>query len=150
MTGAAETLESIRELTYRCGFYSDTKQWTSLPHLFAEDAVIDETALGFPLLTGKAQITAFFAADKAILDFGVHYVTNHFLTEVGETHAAGVNHLLMEGRLRDGTRLKVVGYFEDSYVRVVGKWLFRSRKLTTFTAPEGFDRVSALIRSGQT
>jgi hypothetical protein len=148
MKRAAEQLnprEAIRDLTCRYSFYCDTKQSGAVPDLFAEDAVFDETTLGVPLLSGKEQIIAFFTGDMVgALDFVVHYVTNHFLTELGDAAAKGMCHLLFEGRLRNGTRLKILGYFEDSYVRLAGNWLFRSRKLTTFTSPEGFDQIGSL------
>jgi hypothetical protein len=137
--------EAIRELTYRYSFYCDTKQWAAVAGLFAEDGVFDETVLGFPLLSGKEQLNAFFTGETVgTLDYGVHYVTNHFLTELGKANAKGICHLLFEGRLREGSRVKILGYIEDSYVRIDGNWLFRSRRLTTFDTPEGFDRVSAL------
>lgn len=141
--------EAIRELAYRYCFYFDTKQYHAIADLFAKDGVFDETTVGFPLLSGKDQIAAFFTGGTTnVLSYAAHYVTNHFLTELHEKEAKGICHLLFEGALRDGSRVRILGYIEDHYVRVGAKWLFGSRKLTTFAPPEGFERVGALLASG--
>ena len=149
MTSEVDNLqarEAIREVAHRYSFYFDTRNWGSIARLFADDGVFDETTLGFPLLSGREQINMFFTGGTVnVLDYAVHYITNHFLTELSDSEAKGTCHLLFEGALIDGSRVRILGYIEDQYIRVGATWLFRSRKLTTLAPPEGFDRVGALL-----
>jgi hypothetical protein len=145
-----ENREAIRELVYRYALCCDTGRFTDAIELFADDAVLDETAAGHPIAEGKQKIAAFLEyaqsfvngkGDRA-LDYGVHLVTNQLLTELSDGQAKGVNNLLFEGRMRNGTRLRVLGYNQDEYVRTGEKWLFRYRRFVRLGEAEGFDQIT--------
>ena len=132
---AANARQEIQDLTYRLAHYSDTGKTDKISDLFADDGVFDETAVGLPLSTGRAEIASFFQGAAGGLQFSAHFVTGHFLTELSETQAKSVCNLLFECGLPNGVCVKVIGYMEDSFTRVDGKWLFQSHKLNTFVPP---------------
>lgn len=137
--------EAIRELSHRYFLYADTNNFGAISELFADECVFDESCLGFPIKFSRASVRDFYESDTpGTLAFAAHFVTNEILTVLDADRAEGTIYVLFEGGLIDGSRVKLLAYFEDTFVREHGHWLFKSRKLTPFTEPEGFDRVSEL------
>ena len=127
----------IQELVALYAFRTDTRDFDSVPELFAEDGVWDETVLGAPLCSGRDAIVAAFAAlGAANVDFVVHISGAHQIgTFSGET-ASGTSHLHAE-LMVDGHRVTVLGYYADDYVKVNGKWRFARRKLVELAPTSG-------------
>lgn len=143
--------EAIKDLVLLYALYSDTGRFSETPALFTDDAVLDESAAGQPRAVGKEQITQFMEYAESFtngegdrqIEFGLHFTTNHIITDLTENKAKGVSNLLFEGRMRNGIRLRLMGSNEDEYRRVDGKWLFSARCLTIFGEPEGFDQLAS-------
>lgn len=127
----------IQELVALYTFRTDTGGFNSVPELFAEDGIWDETVLGAPLCNGREAITRAFAA-LAAADVGyvVHINGAHQIADfTGET-ASGTSHLHAE-LMVSGQRVTVLGYYADDYVKVDGTWRFAQRKLVELAPTAG-------------
>jgi hypothetical protein len=127
----------IQELVALYTFRTDTRDFGSIPELFAADGVWDETVLGAPLCDGRDAISAAFTA-LAAADVGyvVHINGAHHISAfTGET-ASGTSHLHAE-LMVGGDRMTVLGYYRDEYVKVDGAWRFSLRKLEALAPVAG-------------
>lgn len=135
--------EEIRDLVSRFSAYEDRRMWDEAAECFAESGVFDETAVGGPCSYGREQIRAFFKEEiDPAMTFMAHYATGHVISEQTENEAKGFFNCFFEGGLHDGNVVKVHAYLDDTYVRVDGKWLFRSHKVVLY-GPREFFRPSS-------
>lgn len=138
VTIPAEDHLAIQELAYRYAYHADRKEWDAVLDLFVDDCLFDETSIGIPLMDGKDAIRAYFNGDLiASVDYFVHYVTNHIILDYSGDHARGTCYILGTGKLKDGTKVDVTGHKDDEYVKVEGRWRFKTRVFKIFSDPEG-------------
>jgi hypothetical protein len=136
---AIEDRQAINDLSYAYAFYCDTARYAKCAELFAEDAVFDETCLGIPRADGLAAIRATFAAtDPRAVVYFIHYVTSIWIYEGGAGIAKAICYLRGEGAFSNGARPLVLGYYDDVYAKIDGRWLIKSRTLAPFAPPSGW------------
>jgi len=116
--------EGIRELARRYAHCVWQRDAAGAADLFCEDAVMD-TGDRAPLV-GKAALLAAYETMFAVSEFRP-FVHNHVFETKGN-HASGTCYLDLRAVV-DGKLMAGHGYYEDEYVRVGGRWLFRSRRL---------------------
>ena len=135
---------AIEELVSEYAFRCDTRQYERCVDLFLEDAVFDETVLGLPLCGGRPMIREAFVEGSQHMGtaFGFHLFGNHRVTAFHGDTARGTCHLLFEARARAG-ETRVLGYFEDDYKKVDGKWYFSRRKLLEIAPTATFESSAA-------
>ena len=126
-TGFADWL-AIANLKARYCRFLDTKDWLGYAGLFTADVVIDTTASGGPLMTGRDAAVASIRAslDEAVT---VHQVHSPEIAVDGDDARAI---WAMQDRLTwpDGRVLNGAGHYHEHYVRVAGAWKIAKSRLT--------------------
>jgi hypothetical protein len=139
-------IEEIKKLKGRYFRYMDTKEWTGLRTIFADDAVFDARAsfsvdgkgkLGRAaesndwVYEGGDRITEFIknAVDKTRT---VHHGHCHEIDILSAEEAAGI--IAMEDQVwnEDGAvlRLHGCGHYHETYRRLDGQWRIQSSRIT--------------------
>ena len=117
---------ALNELNHRYALHIDFHQIDAWAALFTEDAVLDERELGFAVHEGRAAIRAYGEMLAASVLHVVHLMANVLVTQTGEGEAKGTVFALVEAMMRDQSpRMRHQIWYEDSYVRQGGEWLFR-------------------------
>lgn len=131
-----EDRSEIIELTHRYSLYIDSKRIDELVELFTDDALVDETGIGLPAAQGREKLRTYFADGAAAVQSMIHYVTNHIFDHYDGTTARGLCFVLAEARDLKGGQIKVFGHYQDEYVKLSGRWRFRSRIVKAVVPPE--------------
>ena len=129
-----EDIEEIKKLKARYCLYCDANfDADALVSLFAEGAVWEGEGLG--RFEGRDAIHNFYKNITQRLTFAVHYVANPII-EVSGNNARGTWYLWEPATLQGKQAIWIGGRYEDEYVRVDGKWLFKKVYLKIlFRAP---------------
>lgn len=91
--------------------------------LFTEDGVWDGGPLGFA--DGREAIKAFFTATPDLVSYALHSVANPIIEVDGDT-AKGHWYLWQPMVIKpDDQAMWLIATYEDTYVRVDGKWMFK-------------------------
>jgi hypothetical protein len=91
--------------------------------------------LGAPRCEGRDAVHGLFhSLGDAEIPWVVHIITNERISSGDGTTAKGTCHLHARGWV-NGNQLDVIGYYDDRYVKVDGRWLFANRTLVAFTPP---------------
>ena len=94
--------------------------------LFVEDAVWESQGLG--RFEGREAIREFFRGISSYFTFALHYGLNPHIEVTGDTARARW-YLFMPCTVSDGGRaLWRAGIDDEEYVRVEGRWMFKSKK----------------------
>jgi ketosteroid isomerase-like protein len=127
-----EDLEAIRDLHHEYVFRLNNRQWDDIVDCFVDDATANIGAHG--LRRGKAEITALFKERIARMNTGkgrdAHMVAQPVISIEGDK-AQG--HWLMYIFITDpatGNARMTPGRHDCEYVKVNGKWKFKSVKYT--------------------
>ena len=128
----------ICDQIYRYAFYCDTQQYHALPRLVSEDDVFDETCLGFPMIRGQAELRKVFNVPPDKYVYFIHYISNVLVKHYDGQTAGTIAYLRGEGLLKSGAQPKILGYYDDIFVKQDETWLVQSRRLVAFTQPTGF------------
>ena len=130
-----EAAEEIRNLkaTYAAAC-DDNYNPDAIAGLFVEDAVWDSDGLG--KFEGREAIREFFRGISSYFTFALHYGLNPKIEVAGDTARARW-YLFMPCTVSDGGRaLWRAGFDDEEYVRVDGRWMFKSKKSETiFNTP---------------
>lgn len=127
----------IQELVARYSLWTDTGDYDAVPALFAEDGTWDETVLGVPIAEGRAAIVATFGAFAgAGIDSVVHINGAHQISAFDGDTASGTSHLHAEVAA-GGQVVRILGYYDDDYVKVDGAWRFARRTLVELAPTTG-------------
>ena len=119
---------AIEDLTYFYALYVDTRQLDLVVELFADDGVFDETRSGLPeVVRGSLELAQYYRESMVPIEGIVHYISNHLISEYSVDQARGTCYVFCEARLKDGSPVRVFGYYDDDYVKIDGKWRFQSR-----------------------
>ena len=140
-----EDTDAIRNLKARYAeLCDDDYNPEGIAALFAEDAVWEGGPLG--RFEGRDAIREFFRGASKIFTFAIHYSLNPQIEVTGDTARARW-YLFMPCTVSDGNRaMWRAGIDDEEYVRVNGRWMFKSKKSTgVFSTP--FDSGWAKDRS---
>jgi len=139
-TDPKDDREAILQLKARYFRAMDTKDWSGLRSVFADDVVMDTTASGGGVITGAEQFLAFLR--EAIGDvITVHHGHTPEIELTSPTTATGI--WAMEDMLRwpDGSQMHGFGHYHESYEKLDGDWYIKTSILTRlrmdFTDPAG-------------
>jgi hypothetical protein len=132
-------IEAIKQLK-ACYFrFMDTKDWDSLPTVFAPDAQMDmrgETGDGSGLIDGGPQIAAFMRASVEYL-VTVHHGHTPEIELLSATAARGL--WAMEDKLWKPAGSKSTlpfnalhgyGHYHETYSKIDGQWLIQTTRLS--------------------
>ncbi len=121
--------EAILRLKARYFRAMDTKDWTGLRRVFADDVVMDTTASGGGVIIGADAFLAFLR--EAIGDVvTVHHGHTPEIELTSPTTAAGI--WAMEDMLRwpDGSQMHGYGHYHETYEKLDGDWCIKTSILT--------------------
>ncbi|MEU6526120.1 nuclear transport factor 2 family protein [Streptomyces sp. NPDC046924] len=129
-------IEECTRLMTEYGRRIDHGRAVSVAELFTEDGAWRSPTID---AVGRDRLRAFFARRDALTDRVTrHVVTNIAVDVLDADHARGVSVAVelrgdRDDRDVDGlatdTRPAIVGDYEDEFVRVDGRWLFRERRV---------------------
>ena len=125
-----EDMEAIQKLKARYCYladeaYGNPAKWEDLVECFVEDAWLDFGDHGF--YKGKAEVRRFFTeVTHSFLSYAAHMVSNP-IVEVDGDSAKGTWYFDCPATDRkSGTALWAQGRYEDTFVRVRGRWMWKS------------------------
>jgi ketosteroid isomerase-like protein len=119
-----ESIEAIRALRSRYHDLVNLDQGSQLYELFAPNATVAYS--GRPVVTGRDNIREFFRTFP--VQWARQFIHHHQVEVEGDR---GRGHCDLDGRpVRNGESLFVVGRFDDTYIRIDGRWCFQSVRLT--------------------
>lgn len=112
--------------------YIDQGQASKVADLFTEDGVWRYANQRFE---GRAELRRFFEERETMTHrLSRHLITNHVVNVLDENNAVGVLYFvhLQDNTGEDGTRAlqgqpRMVGQYEDVYIRTGGEWRIKSR-----------------------
>ena len=132
MTAAFGDWLAIVDLKARYCRLLDTKDWAGFAALLDPDVVIDTTAAGGPLLTGRDVAVASIRASLATAA-SAHHVHNPEIGVDGDTASAI---WAMQDRLAwpDGRMLSGAGHYHERYARSGNGWRIVASRLTRLYA----------------
>ncbi|MEE4453219.1 nuclear transport factor 2 family protein [Novosphingobium resinovorum] len=93
--------------------------------VFVEDAQFDLSGIGFPSLTGHAQIRGFFADTFAAMAGQAHYLTNFAITAYDGDTASIRAYVTGMGKYKAGGGITVNGRYYFDVVRTGQGWKAR-------------------------
>jgi ketosteroid isomerase-like protein len=128
-------LEAIRTLTARYGLAVDTFDLEGVMAVYADDATLDLSALGMPVLEGKAALREFYDGSIQGMDTQIHLVANHVIALDGPDAAHGTHYVLANANLKDGTKILVHGLHTDTYRKGASGWQVATRTLSMLVPP---------------
>lgn len=97
-----------------------------LLNLFTEDAVIDMSDIGLPVMNGRAEHKKFFDAVFADMSHHTHYVSNFRLASYEGDKATMFAYVQGLGRAKDGNEVHVHVRYQMDCVKVNGEWKFKT------------------------
>jgi hypothetical protein len=124
-----DDIEAIKKLKARYFRTIDTKDWSGLRQVFADDVAMDTTASGGSVITGAEQFLAFLR--EAIGDVTtVHHGHTPEVELTSPTTATGI--WAMEDMLRwsNGAELHGYGHYHETYEKLSGDWRIKTSILT--------------------
>lgn len=90
--------------------------------LFTEDAVLDFSAIGLPLMNGQGDIKRFFDGVFADMSHHAHYITNFRPIRHDGDSAAMTAYVIGLGRSKDGNAVEVNVQYTFDAVRTAAGW----------------------------
>ncbi|MFA7439855.1 MAG: nuclear transport factor 2 family protein [Sphingomonadaceae bacterium] len=93
--------------------------------LFTDDAVLDFTAIGLPLMNGKGDIRRFFEGVFADMSHHAHYITNFRPIRSDAEGGAMTAYVIGLGRSKDGNEVEVNVQYTFDAVRTADGWKVR-------------------------
>jgi uncharacterized protein (TIGR02246 family) len=133
-----DDIEAIKQLKARYFRTMDTKDWSGMRQVFADDVTMDTTGSGGAVVTGADEFLRFLR--EAIGDVvTVHHGHTPEIELTSPTAARGV--WAMEDMLRwpDGRELHGYGHYHETYEKTGGAWRIKTSRLTRlrmdFTKP---------------
>ena len=130
LEGKVRDLEAANEIRNLKAAYAaacdDNYNPDVIASLFVEDATWESEGLG--KFEGREAIREFFRGISSYFTFALHYGLNPQIEVTGDTARARW-YLFMPCTVSDGDRaLWRAGIDDEEYVRVDGRWMFKSKK----------------------
>jgi uncharacterized protein (TIGR02246 family) len=138
-----DDIEAIKQLKARYFRTMDTKDWDGMRQVFADDVVVDTTASGGAVVTGRDAFMVFLR--RMIGDVvTVHHGHTPEIELTSPTTATGI--WAMEDMLRwpNGTQLHGYGHYHESYAKIDDQWCITSTTLTRLRVDVRHDDVEAI------
>ena len=124
-------IEAIKQLKARYCRLLDAKNWSAWRELFADDFRSDTSPAGGKLIVGGDHFVAFTRKSLAKpSQVTVHQVHAPEIEITSDTTARGVWALEDVVRLAPGVTLRGYGHYDETYVKIDGRWRFQSSTLT--------------------
>ena len=124
-----DDIEEIRQLKARYFRTMDTKDWTAMRQVFADDVELDTTEAGGSVVTGADEFMTFL---EEVLRGAVTVHQGH-MPEIEVTSATTANGIWALNDIviwPDGTRLTGYGHYHETYEKIGNDWKIKSSKLT--------------------
>lgn len=122
-----EAIVDIKELTARYCWHVSRKEGDAVVDLFTKDGVLDGSSAGMGVIRGRDELTAFYKSAVTDAEESLPFIHNHIVDVAGD---AATGTCALEARFsRGGRSITAAGYYEDTYRRENGRWLFAERKL---------------------
>ncbi|MEJ7935511.1 nuclear transport factor 2 family protein [Sphingobium sp. AN558] len=133
---SADDRFALQDLVNRYPYHIDLWQVDAWVDLFVEDGVLDESALGMGVHSGRQGIAAYGAQLKADVLHVVHLMMNHLILESKADRASGSVFALVEADTRSSGQARYYIRYEDSYVRTASGWRFKKRSIFPLFPPQ--------------
>jgi uncharacterized protein (TIGR02246 family) len=133
-----DDVEAIKRLKARYFRTMDTKDWSGMRQVFADDVMMDTSEAGGNVITGADEFLAFLepALSAAVT---VHQGHMPEIELTSATTATGIWALQDLIRWPDGTEMTGYGHYHETYEKTDGAWRIKTSKLTRlrvdFTTP---------------
>lgn len=124
--GATEDRLAIRELVDSYGDAVSRHDVTAWGANWTEDSVWTLNLPGLDRVVGRADIVALWVKAMAEYEF-VYMVANPGEIHVSGERATGRFYTSELTHLKSGEEQRILGRYEDEYVKLSGRWLFKSR-----------------------
>jgi len=122
-----EAIVEIKELTARYCWHVSRKEGKAVVDLFTDDGILDGSTAGMGVISGRDALLAFYEQSVTDGEESLPFIHNH-VVDVSGDEATGT--CALEARFsRGGRSITAAGFYEDTYRRVNGRWLFAERKL---------------------
>jgi uncharacterized protein (TIGR02246 family) len=124
-----DDVEAIKQLKARYFRTMDTKDWTGMRGVFADDVVVDTASSGGGVISGADDFMAFL---EPTLE-GVVTVHHGHMPEIdltSDTTATGIWSMEDMLRFADGSELHGYGHYHETYEKVDGRWRIKTLTLT--------------------
>lgn len=124
-----DDIEAIKQLKARYFRTMDTKDWSAMRAVFADEVVVDTTDSGGNVVRGADEFMMFLREMLSEV-VTVHHGHMPEITLTSATTADGI--WAMEDLLRwpDGTELRGFGHYHETYEQIDGEWRITSTRLT--------------------
>jgi uncharacterized protein (TIGR02246 family) len=124
-----DEIEKLKQLKARYFRTMDTKDWTAMRAVFADDVVMDTTASGGSLTVGADAFMAYL--EPTLRDaVTVHHGHMPEIEVISPSTASGVWALQDIIVWPDGTRMHGYGHYHETYEKSDGKWRIKTSTLT--------------------
>lgn len=129
-------------MTDYCYAVDNLTDLDALVNLFTEDAVLDFSDIGLPLMSGRADVESFFRNVFADMTHHQHYIGNFRVEAFSGDSAAMVAYVQGLGRAKDGNKVHVhVRYHMDCVKRDAG-WKCRRFQITgAMPMPDSLEEI---------
>ncbi len=97
----------------------------ALLDLFTEDAVLDFSAIGLPVMNGRGEMKAFFDRVFADMSHHAHYITNFRPKAYDGATASMSAYVIGMGRAKDGNSVEVQVQYRFDAVETPAGWKCR-------------------------
>ena len=122
-----EAIVEIKELTAKYCWHVSRKEGDAIVDLFTQDGILDGSTAGMGVISGRRALLDFYKQSVTDGEESLPFIHNHVIKVSGED-ATGT--CALEARFtRNGRSITAAGFYEDTYRRVDGRWLFAERKL---------------------
>jgi uncharacterized protein (TIGR02246 family) len=123
---AADVLE-IMELAARYNWAIDHRNAEEWADVFTEDGKF--VAYGQTRCEGRAQMLAYIEKARAAGHKSRHWICNSIIEEGGAPDTARLRLYVMAINISDGIQPYIMGDYDDTLVKVNGKWKFKLRNV---------------------
>jgi hypothetical protein len=123
MTGNTDR-DDIIDVTVRYATAIDSREWSLLSTVFADDAVMDYGEVG--QWNGADEVIQFMELAHAGAAHTMHRMTNHVVEVDGDTAKARtyVDALILA---EDGSGVNAIGFYDDTLARAPSGWRIKQR-----------------------
>lgn len=120
---------AIQQLNQKYAVHVDLHEIDDWADLFTTDAVFDEREFGTPLATGRDAIRTYGQHLAATVQYALHHMTTHVISDLTTTSARGIAFSTVEALMKDGSHSRFQVIYQDRYEKVDGQWLIAERVL---------------------
>jgi uncharacterized protein (TIGR02246 family) len=124
-----DDIEAIKQLKARYFRTMDTKDWSGMRQVFADDVTIDTAESGGNVITGADAFLAFLEPTLAAA-ITVHQGHMPEIEVTSATTATGIWALEDLISWPDGGEMRGYGHYHEVYEKTDGAWKIKSLKLT--------------------